>query len=77
MYFAIFLLDWCCLYSKQGGNNETFEAGFNDKIQAVLLRFGQDNPERMALFQDYNFVESYNDNYNAILDVAKSLNIIE
>ncbi len=57
--------------------DETFGAGSKDKIQAALLSFGQDNPEIMALFQDDHFVETNNDNYNAILDVAKSLNIIE
>lgn len=57
--------------------DETFGVGSKDKIQTALLSFGQDNPEIMALFQDDNFVKTNNDNYKAILDVAKSLNIIE
>jgi len=57
--------------------DETFGEGSKDKIQAALLSFGQDNPEIMALFQDESFIETNNDNYKAILDVAKSLNIIE
>lgn len=55
----------------------TFGEGTQDKIQAALFKFGQAQPEIMALFQDDSFVETNNDNYNAILDVARSLNIIE
>jgi len=57
--------------------DETFGKGSKEKIQKALLAFGAVNPEIMALFQDESFVESNNDNYNAILDVAKSLKIIE
>jgi len=60
-----------------GNVDATFGQGSKDKIQAALLSFGEANPEIMALFQDESFVESNNDNYKAILDVAKSLKIIE
>jgi len=57
--------------------DKTFGEGSKEKIQAALLSFGDDNPEIMALFQDESFVETNNANYQAILDVAKSLKIIE
>ncbi|MCH4888692.1 putative selenate ABC transporter substrate-binding protein [Acidaminobacter sp. JC074] len=57
--------------------DKTFGQGSKDKIKSALLKFGADNPEIMALFQDTGFVETNNDNYQAILDVAKSLDIIE
>lgn len=57
--------------------DETFGKGSKEKIKAALLSFGQDKPEIMELFQDDSFVESNNDNYKAILDVAKALKIIE
>jgi len=57
--------------------DKSFGEGSKEKIKAALLSFGEDNPEIMELFQDTSFVETNNENYQAILDVAKSLNIIE
>lgn len=57
--------------------DKTFGEGSKEKVQAALLSFGTDKPELMALFQDEQFVETNNDNYQAILDVAKALKIIE
>lgn len=57
--------------------DKAFGEGSRDRVQAALLSFGQDNPDIMALFSDESFVTTNNDNYNAILNVAKSLNIIE
>lgn len=60
-----------------GNADEIFGEGSKEKVKKALLSFGQDNPEIMALFQDESFVETNNDNYQAIYDVAKALNIIE
>ncbi len=60
-----------------GNVDNTFGEGSKDKIQAALLSFGEANPDIMALFQDDSFVETENANYQAILDVAKALKIIE
>lgn len=60
-----------------GNVDEKFGDGSKEKIQEALLSFGSANPEIMSLFQDESFVESNNDNYKAILDVAKSLEIIQ
>lgn len=60
-----------------GNVDEIFGEGTKDKVKAALLSFGEDNPDIMALFQDESFIESNNENYDAILNVAKSLGIIE
>lgn len=57
--------------------DETFGEGTKEKIQNALFSFGKDKPDLMALFQDESFVETNNENYQAILDVAKALKIIE
>ena len=60
-----------------GNVDEIFGTGTKDNIQEALISFGTDNPEIMALFQDESFIKSKNENYDAILNVAKSLGIIE
>jgi phosphonate transport system substrate-binding protein len=60
-----------------GNVDEVYGEGTKEAFQKALLSFGADNPELMALFQDESFVETNNENYQAILDVAKALGIIE
>lgn len=60
-----------------GNVDEVFGKGTKEKVQKALLSFGEKNPEVMALFSDESFVETNNDNYNAILKVAVELGIIE
>lgn len=60
-----------------GNIDDIFGEGTKEKVKSALLSFGTDNPELMELFQDDSFIESNNDNYDAILNVAKSLGIIE
>lgn len=57
--------------------DEVFGKGTKEAVQKALLSFGENNPEMMALFQDTGFVETNNDNYKAIYEVAKALKIIE
>ncbi len=51
--------------------------GTKEKVKAALLSFGEAHPETMALFGDDKFVETNNDNYGAIEDVARNLDIIK
>lgn len=60
-----------------GNIDDIFGEGTKEKVKSALLSFGTDNPELMELFQDDSFIESNNDNYDAILNVAESLGIIE
>jgi len=65
-------------YNWTAGNLDAiYGEGTKDKVQAALLSFGDANPEVMALFKDSKFIESNNENYDAILGVAKALKIIE
>ena len=56
-----------------------FGAGFKDKVQSALIEMHQDaeQAEILELFQAEGFIESNNDNYQAIEDVAKGLGIIQ
>jgi phosphonate transport system substrate-binding protein len=60
-----------------GNVDQIYGEGTKGKIKEALLSFGQANPDMMALFQDDSFVETNNENYDAILEVAKALGIIE
>lgn len=60
-----------------GNVDEVYGEGTKKAIQDALLSFGEANPDMMALFQDTAFVKTNNENYNAILEVAKALGIIE
>lgn len=56
--------------------DKTFGEDTKDKVKEALLSFGEDNKEIMELFQSDKFIETKNENYNAILTVAKKLGII-
>ena len=54
-----------------------FGAGTKEKVKEALLSIGNDKKEIMELFQTDKFIESKNENYDAISSVAKKLNIIK
>lgn len=54
-----------------------FGPGTKEKVKAALLSIGNDKKEIMELFQTDKFIESKNENYDAISSVAKKLNIIK
>jgi phosphonate transport system substrate-binding protein len=56
-----------------------FGAGFKDKVQAALMEMHQDpeQAEILDMFQTESFIESNNENYQAIEDVAKGQGIIQ
>ncbi|WP_102347509.1 putative selenate ABC transporter substrate-binding protein [Bacillus sp. Marseille-P3661] len=56
--------------------DETFGEGTKEKVIAALLSMNDEQKELLDLFQTDKFVETNNDNYSAIEDVAKQLGII-
>ena len=58
--------------------DEKFGEGTKQKITDTILGVNSKNqPEIMELFQSENFIETKNENYKAIEDVAKELGIIK
>lgn len=57
--------------------DETFGEGTKEKVKNALLSFGEEQAEIMDLFEDSKFIETTNENYDAILSVAKELGIIK
>lgn len=58
--------------------DEKFGEGTKQKITDTILGVNSTNqPEIMELFQSENFIETKNENYKAIEDVAKELGIIK
>ena len=60
----------------RGDVDETFGMGFREKVRAALLGMGSQQEEILELFQTEAFIESSNENYQAIEDVARGLDII-
>lgn len=58
--------------------DEKFGEGTKQKIKDAILSINSSNqPEIMELFQSENFIETNNENYKAIEDVAKEIGIIK
>lgn len=57
--------------------DETFGDGTKEKVKDALLTVGEDNKEIMELFEAEKFIETKNENYDAIKSVAKKLGIIK
>ncbi len=57
--------------------DEIFGEGTKEKVKDALLSFGKENSEIMELFQTDKFIETKNENYDAIHSVAKELGIIK
>ncbi|MGH2541157.1 MAG: putative selenate ABC transporter substrate-binding protein [Ardenticatenaceae bacterium] len=61
----------------RGDVDQTFGAGFTEKVKQALLNVGSGQPEVLELFSTPDgFVETTNDNYGDILEVAQSLGIV-
>ena len=56
--------------------DETFGNGFTDKVQGALLAMDSEQKEILEMFQTDSFIESSNENYEAIEAVARELDII-
>ncbi len=54
-----------------------FGAGFTERVRRALLALDEDDSEVLDLFSTDSFVETDNDNYGAIQEVAESLGIVE
>jgi phosphonate transport system substrate-binding protein len=57
--------------------DEIFGVGTKEKVKQALLSFGSEKSEIMELFQADRFIETKNENYEAIKSVAKKLGIIK
>lgn len=64
-------------YNWSVGSLEGFDEDLKATIQEALLKLHEAKPDLMAEFQDERFIESKNENYEAIEMVAKQLGIIE
>ena len=61
----------------RGDVDSSFRAGFGDAVKSALLAIGDGEQEVLDMFSTDRFVASDNGNYQAILDVARSLGIVE
>jgi phosphonate transport system substrate-binding protein len=59
------------------GLDEKYGAGTKDKVKKAILSMSKDDSEVMILLQADSFIETNNDNYQAIEQVAKQLGIIK
>jgi phosphonate transport system substrate-binding protein len=59
------------------GLDEKYGEGTKDKVKEAILSLTQDDSEVMTLLQADSFIETNNDNYQAIEQVAKQLGIIK
>ena len=65
-------------WTVQGNVDEIYGAGFTDKIRQALLDLNpQEHGEILDLFSTQKFIATSNDNYQAIEDVARELEIIK
>lgn len=60
----------------RGDIDETFGEGFKERVKAALLAIGPDEQDILDLFSAERFIETSNDNYDAILSVAQQVGII-
>lgn len=61
----------------RGDLDETFGEGFRDRVVAALLAIGPDQQDILDLFHAERFIETSNENYDAILSVAQQVGIIK
>jgi phosphonate transport system substrate-binding protein len=59
------------------GLDEKYGEGTKNKVKEAILSMTKDDSEVMTLLQADNFIETNNDNYQAIEQVAKQLGIIK
>jgi phosphonate transport system substrate-binding protein len=63
-------------WTVRGDVDQRFGPGFTKRIQQALLALNQSHADILDLFSAEAFIESANENYSAIEEVAKSLGII-
>jgi len=64
-------------WTVRGDVDQIFGAGFSKRIQATLLALNlQEHGQILELFSTGKFIESNNDNYRAIEEVARSLGMV-
>ena len=61
----------------RGDADETFGEGFTDKVKKILISIGADRQDILDLFDTESFIESDNENYRAIREVAEQVGIIK
>ncbi len=64
-------------WTVRGDIDETFGEGFKDRVTAALLAIGPDQQDILDLFNTDSFIETNNENYDAILSVAQQVGIIQ
>ena len=65
-------------WTAQGNLDEVYGEGFTDKIRQALLDLNsEEHGEILELFSTEKFITTSNDNYQAIEDVARELEIIK
>lgn len=57
--------------------DSVYGEGTKANVKAALLKMGPAQADAMALFQTDKFIETKNENYKAIEDVARQLNLIK
>ncbi len=62
-------------WAVRGDVDETFGAGFKEKLKQVLLAI--EDPDVLNAFPRKSFVETSNDNYKPILDTAREIGLID
>ncbi len=60
----------------RGDVEETFGEGFIARVREALLSLGPEQQELLDLFSTDVFIETNNENYVAIREVAESLDIV-
>ncbi|MCH7997323.1 MAG: PhnD/SsuA/transferrin family substrate-binding protein, partial [Chloroflexi bacterium] len=60
----------------RGDVEETFGEGFIARVREALLSMGPEQQELLDLFSTDGFIETNNDNYATIRDIAESLDIV-
>ena len=64
-------------WTVRGDLDETFGEGFKDRVTAALLAIGPAQQDILDLFNTDSFIETSNENYDAILSVAQQVGIIQ
>ena len=64
-------------WTVRGDVSERFGARFADRVQGALLALDQSHADILKLFSAEAFIESVNENYRAIKEVAQTLGIME
>jgi phosphonate transport system substrate-binding protein len=65
-------------WTAQGNLDEVYGEGFTDKIRQALLDLNpEEHGEILDLFSTKKFIPTSNDNYQAIEDVARELEIVK